>query len=41
MTIQIKYHNQKYKFQIYVIEDKILLIMKNLQIIKFNKKLDN
>ena len=39
--IQMKYYNQKYKFQIYIIEDKILLIMKNLQIIKFSKKLDN
>jgi len=29
-TTQTKYHNQKHKFQIYVIEDKILLIMKNL-----------
>ena len=41
ITAQIKYHNQKHKFQIYVIEDKILLIMKNLQTIRFSKKLDN
>ena len=30
MIIQTKYHNQKHKLQIYMIEDKILLIMKNL-----------
>ena len=41
MMIQIKYHNWKHKLQIYVIEDKILLIMKNLWTIRFSKKLDN
>src|SRR5436190_20038251 len=41
MMIQTKYHNQKHKLQIYIIEDKILLIMKNLQMIRFSKKLDN
>ena len=41
MMIQMKYHNQKHKFQIYVIENKILLIMKNLQTVRFSKKLDN
>ena len=41
MIIQIKYHNWKYKFQIYMIKDKILLIMKNLWMIKLSKKLDN
>ena len=40
-TVQIKYHNQKHKFQIYTIENKILLIMKNLWMIKLSKKLDN
>ena len=30
ITVQMKYHNQKHKLQIYTIEDKILLIMKNL-----------
>ena len=41
IMIQTKYHNQKHKFQIYVIENKILLIMKNLQTVRFSKKLDN
>ena len=40
-TAQMKYHNWKHKLQIYVIKNKILLIMKNLWMIRFSKKLDN